>query len=57
MKVEIPDEIAKEIGIFGLKPDEIDFEVTELAWRALPDKSMDDKSQGVIIYAKADEPN
>ncbi|MFA7219202.1 MAG: hypothetical protein WC119_01685 [Synergistaceae bacterium] len=52
MKIEIPDEIARQIGIAGLSPKDIAYEVTELAWRVLPRPTGDEKTDGILIYAK-----
>jgi len=52
MKIDIPDDIAKAIGIAGLADDKIEYEVTELAWRVYPNPSGDEKTEGVLVYAK-----
>ena len=55
MKVEIPDEMAKMIGIAKLNEEDIVFETTELAWRSPESVVHDGNCQGIVIYAKNSE--
>ena len=55
MKVEIPDEMAKMIGIAKLNEEDIVFETTELAWRSPESVVNDGNCQGIVIYAKNSE--
>ena len=52
MKIEIPDEMAKEIGIDELTEEEITLEITQLAWRAPTSVTGEKHPQGIMIYVK-----